>query len=62
MLLCSLCAKVDPAMIVGIDKENELDPWFPECYRVSKERMRSKVQGQLHALKAVEVTHSSNEP
>ena len=53
IVLCFLCAKAVTAMIEGRDGE-ELRSWFPECYRVTEERMSKVFQGRLKSSGAPE--------
>jgi glycine/D-amino acid oxidase-like deaminating enzyme len=53
MVLCFLCAKAAAAMIEGQDGK-ELEEWFPNCYRVTEERMDKLFEGRLKATGAPE--------
>ncbi|EXJ62800.1 hypothetical protein A1O7_03240 [Cladophialophora yegresii CBS 114405] len=53
MVLCFLCAKAVTTMIEGKDGD-ELSSWFPDCYRVTEERMGKKFQGRIKASGAPE--------
>ncbi|KIV85327.1 hypothetical protein PV11_01030 [Exophiala sideris] len=45
MVLCFLCAKAVVQMIQGKNGD-ELDSWFPRCYRVTEERMQKQFRGK----------------
>lgn len=51
MVLCWLCAKALVAIING--EEEGLEDWFPNAFRVSRERLKKPFQGRLH-LKPLE--------
>ncbi|KAJ9612229.1 hypothetical protein H2200_003826 [Cladophialophora chaetospira] len=53
MVLCFLCAQAVTSMIEGKDGE-ELNSWFPECYRVTEQRMGKKFEGRIKAAGAPE--------
>jgi glycine/D-amino acid oxidase-like deaminating enzyme len=55
MVLCFLCARAVTTMIEGKDGD-ELSSWFPDCYRVTDERMGKKFEGRLRASGAPEPT------
>ena len=59
MVLCWLCAKAVTSMILG-EGEAELRSWFPECYRVSEERMKKKFRGRLKVSGATEVSQEED--
>ena len=61
MVLCWLCAKACTKMILGKD-DDELKSWFPESYRVSKERMQKKFAGRLKVSGANEVSQEDAQP
>jgi glycine/D-amino acid oxidase-like deaminating enzyme len=47
MVLCFLCAQALVKIMNGLDEE--LDEWFPEVFRITKERMQKKFRGRLHS-------------
>ena len=53
MVLCFLSAKGLTQMVEGKDEE-ELSSWFPDCYRVTEERMAMKFEGRMKASGAPE--------
>jgi len=46
MVLCFLCAQALVAMMSG--EEKELETWFPDAFRVTEERLRTRFVGRLH--------------
>jgi glycine/D-amino acid oxidase-like deaminating enzyme len=60
MVLCFLCAKAVTSMILGQKEEEELKGWFPECYRISEERLGKKFMGRTKATGAPEPTSFAN--
>ncbi|PVH75170.1 FAD dependent oxidoreductase [Cadophora sp. DSE1049] len=57
MVLCWLCARALVGIMRGEKEEGELE-WFPEVFRVSKERMGRRFEGKLNT-KVGEVDGSS---
>ncbi len=53
MVLCFLCAKAAATMIEG-EYGEDLNAWFPDCYRVTEQRMGKKFEGRLKAPGAPE--------
>ncbi|KAH8890524.1 FAD dependent oxidoreductase [Thozetella sp. PMI_491] len=53
MVLCWMCARALVEMMEGRDGE-DLRAWFPEAFRVSKQRMAKRFRGGLHTTAAVE--------
>ncbi|KAI1380455.1 FAD dependent oxidoreductase [Hypoxylon crocopeplum] len=49
MVLCWMCGRALVAMMDGRPgSDEELNSWFPEVYRITKERMRLNFHGRLH--------------
>jgi glycine/D-amino acid oxidase-like deaminating enzyme len=46
MVLCFLCAKALVAMMSG--NNAEIEPWFPDIFRVTSSRMQKRFLGRLH--------------
>jgi glycine/D-amino acid oxidase-like deaminating enzyme len=46
MVLCWMCAKALVAMIEG--REEDIKGWFPEVFKVTKDRLGVKFRGRLH--------------
>ncbi|KAJ9650742.1 hypothetical protein H2198_009967 [Neophaeococcomyces mojaviensis] len=46
MVLCWLCAKAFVEMLLGRDG-TELKTWFPDCFRVTEERLGKRFSGRL---------------
>ncbi|EXJ79843.1 hypothetical protein A1O3_08128 [Capronia epimyces CBS 606.96] len=56
MVLCFLCAKATASMVLGREAEDNLDAWFPTCYRVSRERLHKRFAGsKLNVSRAPEL-------
>lgn len=57
MVLCWMCAKALVQMMQDREKvstEHSLDEWFPDAFKVTRQRMKNRFQGRLHASAAVE--------
>lgn len=54
MVLCWMCAKALVQMMEG--REDGLDDWFPDAFKVTSQRMKTRFQdGGMHASAAVDV-------
>ena len=54
MVLCYLCAEAVTEMLFGVD-DRALDAWFPNAFRIRKERFGHTFQGRLHVKAAQEL-------
>lgn len=52
MVLCWMCAKALVEMMRG--RDDGLDEWFPDAFRITEERMKKRFTGRLHTTAAVE--------
>lgn len=47
MVLCWLCAKAVCQMILGTEKQDKLDDWFPRSFKVTQDRLNKTFSGRI---------------
>ncbi|GAB7348467.1 hypothetical protein MBLNU459_g6881t1 [Dothideomycetes sp. NU459] len=47
MVLCLKCAEALVDMMVGGERKERLDGWFPKAFRMTKERLENRFEGRL---------------
>ena len=61
MVLCFLCARALSTLMQEQEEKNTLEDWFPSSFLFSKERLKRKFEGRLHAVHPKEIEEHNDE-